>query len=214
MTTGDHELVEAWQRGDKRAGEQLFDRYFGPISRFFRNKLPDHAEDLIQQTFASLLQGRERLRASTSFRSYLFGIAHNLLRAQLRALSRGRDFDPLASSIAEVAPNPSALLGEREEQRLLARALRTLPVEHQVALELHYWEGLNAAEIAEIMAVPHSTMRSRIARARALLEQAIRELAESSELERSCIDGLESWAQDIRAGLDLKEASSTRFFQV
>lgn len=197
----DHALVDAWQRGDKQAGVQLFDRYFAPISRFFRNKLPDQAEDLIQQTFAALLEGRGRLRTSTSFRAYLFGIAHNLLRAQLRALDRGRALDPLEHSLAELAPSPSVLLGQQAEQQLLLRALRRLPLEHQIALELHYWEDLNAAEIAEILAVPHSTMRSRLARARELLEQAVRELADSPELSQSTVDGLDVWAEQIRAQL-------------
>lgn len=201
MVTDEHALVEAWQGGDKRSGALLFDRYFAPISRFFRNKLPDQAEDLIQQTFAAILEGRDRLHASTSFRSYLFGIAHNLLRAQLRSLSRDRAFDPLASSIAELAPSPSQLLVARAEQRLLLRALRKLPVEHQIALELSYWEGFNAAEIAEILMVPHSTMRSRLGRARALLEQAIAELADSPVLASSTVEGLDGWAKDIRARL-------------
>ncbi|MFV8751659.1 RNA polymerase sigma factor [Nannocystaceae bacterium ST9] len=201
MATDDQTLVEAWQRGDNQAGVQLFDRYFAPISRFFRNKLPDQAEDLIQQTFAALLEGRERLHASASFRSYLFGIAHNLLRAHLRTLARGRAIDPLESSIVELAASPSVLIGERAEQQLLARALRRLPIDHQVALELHYWEGLNAAEIAQIMAVPHSTMRSRLARARELLEAAIRELAETPALTRSTLEGLDTWARDVRLQL-------------
>src|SRR5690349_9831929 len=171
MARDDQVLVEAWRLGDKQAGAQLFDRYFAQVSRFFRNKLPEHAEDLIQQTFTALLEGRDRLRESTSFRAYLFGIAHNLLRAQLRALGRDRAIDPLEQSVAELAPSPSQLLVERAEQRLLLEALRQLPIEHQVALELHYWEHLNAAEIAEVLEIPHSTMRSRLQRSRELLEQ-------------------------------------------
>ncbi|KIG16356.1 RNA polymerase sigma-70 factor [Enhygromyxa salina] len=199
--TPDEALVDAWRLGDKPAGAQLFDRYFVPVSRFFRNKLPDQAEDLIQQTFAALLEGRDRMRTSASFRSYLFGIAHNLLRAQLRTLGRGRAIDPLESSFAELAPSPSALIGERAEQRLLLHALRRLPIEHQIALELHYWEGLNAAEIAEIMEVPHSTMRSRLGRARELLERMIAELADNPGLLQSTLNGLDAWAQEVRGQL-------------
>lgn len=201
MAGDDQALVEAWRGGDKQAGVELFDRYFAAISRFFRNKLPEQAEDLIQQTFAALLEGRERLRADASFRSYLFGIAHNLLRAQLRTLSRGRAIDPLESSFAELAPSPSAIAVDRAEQELLLRALRTLPIDHQIALELHYWEGLTSAEIATIVAVPPSTMRSRLGRARALLERAITDLAEQPGLAHSTLDGFEAWRRDLRARL-------------
>lgn len=201
MPRDDQALVEAWRGGDLQAGAELFDRYFVQISRFFRNKLPDQAEDLIQQTFAALLEGRERLRGTASFRSYLFGIAHNLLRAQLRMLDREREIDPLERSLAELVPRPSEILVERREQQLLLRALRALPLAHQVALELHYWEGLNAAEIAGVLGVPHSTMRSRIQRARELLEQLVAEQADSPELTQSTLDNLDDWAEGIRRQL-------------
>ncbi|MEX1362632.1 MAG: sigma-70 family RNA polymerase sigma factor [Nannocystaceae bacterium] len=195
---GDSALVEAWRCGDAAAGEELFRRHFTAVSRFFRNKLSAGVEDLIQQTFVALVEGRERLRAEQSFRSYLFGIAHNVLRAHLRALDRARRFDPTSSSIMQLDPGPSTMHAARQEQRLLLRALRRIPMEHQVALELVYWEGLNAAEIAAVLGVPHSTMRSRIQRARALLEQAIEQLAQSPGLSKSTVDGLEQWAAQVR----------------
>jgi RNA polymerase sigma factor (sigma-70 family) len=199
MAGGDAELVEAWRGGDATAGEQLFRRHFPAISRFFRNKFSGPVDDLIQQTFVALVEGRERLRSEQSFRSYLFAIAHNVMRAHVRALERGRRFDPTSSAIVELDPGPSTMHGTREEQRLLLLALRRIALEHQVVLELVYWEGLNAAEIAEVVGVPHSTMRSRIQRARALLEQAIEQLARSPELCQSTIHGLEQWAEEVRA---------------
>lgn len=191
-------LVEAWRGGDTAAGEELFRRHFTAVSRFFRNKFSAGVEDLIQQTFVALVEGRERLEADGSFRSYLFGIAHNVMRSHLRALDRGRSFDPASSSIELLDPGPSTMHAAREEQRLLLRALRRIPLEHQVVLELVYWEGLNAAEIAVVMGVPHSTMRSRIQRARAVLEEAIGELAQSAGLCKSTVDGLEQWAAEVR----------------
>lgn len=191
-------LIEAWRDGDAAAGEQLFRRHFSAVSRFFRNKFTTGVDDLIQQTFVAMVEGQQRLRADRSFRSYLFGIAHNVMRTHLRALDRGRKFDPTSSSIAQLDPGPSTMHGEREEQRLLLRALRQIPLEHQVVLELVYWEELNAAEIAAVVGVPHSTMRSRIARARAVLEAKIEELAQSAALCQSTLDGLEQWAADVR----------------
>lgn len=181
MDDDDDTLADAWRRGDTLAGERLYDRYFARISRFFRHKLPDEAEDLIQQTFMALIEARPRMRSSTSFRAYLFGIAHNVLRARLRALARERAFDPIESSFEQVAPRPSEVLIEGDERQRMLRALRRLPFEHQVVLELHYWEELSAAEIAESLGVPPSTLRSRLARARALLEQALEQLEARGE---------------------------------
>ena len=197
----DVELVAAWRGGDRGAGERLFARHFRAVSRFFRNKLGTGVDDLIQRTFVGVLEGRDRLEADASFRGYLFGIAYNVLRAHLRELDRGRRFDPDSSSIMDLDPGPGTLHGHREEQRLLLLALRRIPFEHQVALELMYWEGLNAAEIAAIVGVSHSTMRSRIQRARRLVEEAIRQLGDSPELAESTVVRFEEWASGIRGQL-------------
>jgi RNA polymerase sigma factor (sigma-70 family) len=173
-------LVDAWRAGDREAGDVLFRRHFDGVSRFFRNKFSAGTDDLIQQTFAALLEGRERLANGASFRSYLFGIAHNVMRTHLRTLARENSFDPTSSAIVALDPSASAMLNERQEQHLLLLALRQIPLEAQVVLELVYWEHLNAAEIAKVLDVPHSTMRSRIQRARQLLLDAIQQLSSSS----------------------------------
>jgi RNA polymerase sigma factor (sigma-70 family) len=194
----DLKLVDAWRSGDRQAGEALFRRHFQGVTRFFRNKFSAGIDDLVQQTFVALLEGRERLASGANFRSYLFGIAHNVMRANLRALAKQRAFDPASSAIVDLDPGASTMVGQCQEQRLLLLALRRIPLEAQVTLELVYWEQLNAAEIAEILGVPHSTMRSRIQRARQLLQQAIEKLGESPELIKSTLSGLDGWALAVR----------------
>ncbi|MCA9701630.1 MAG: RNA polymerase subunit sigma, partial [Myxococcales bacterium] len=93
------------------------------------------------------------------------------------------------------------------EQRLLLEGLRRIPLDHQVALELFYWEELNAAQIAEIVGVSHSAMRSRLVKARQLLEQAIGELAETPALLASTLGGLDDWAAALRARTDSTHTS-------
>jgi RNA polymerase sigma-70 factor (ECF subfamily) len=194
----DKALVEAWRAGDRHSGETLFRRHFQAISRFFRNKFSASVDDLVQQTFMALLEGRERLASDANFRSYLFGIAHNVMRANLRTLARQRAFDPASSAIVDLDPGASTMLGKCQEQRLLLLALRRIPLDAQVVLELVYWEQLNAAEIAEALGVAHSTMRSRIQRARQLLQRAIEQLGESPALIESTLSGLDDWALAIR----------------
>ena len=152
MSTSDTALLEAWRAGDQRAGEQLFERYVVGVTRFFRTKVEDGVEDLVQNTFLGLVEGRDRMREASSIRSYLFAIAHNILRAHLRTLVRDRDraIDQGSVSIAELAPGMSSVIGRRQEHQLLLRGLRRLPLRDQIMLELSLWEELSAAELAVV----------------------------------------------------------------
>jgi RNA polymerase sigma-70 factor, ECF subfamily len=199
----DAALLAAWRAGDVGAGDRLFERHYEGVVWFFRNKVSDGIEDLVHQTFVACVEGRDRLRSAGSFRAYLFGAAHNILRAHLRRLSGARqvvDFDEI--SVADLVPGPSSVLARHREQALLLAALRAIPVDAQVLLELRYWEGLKTVEIAEIFGEPHSTIRSRLQRAHALLEQRMTRLARTPELLRSTLDGFEAWARDCRGRLD------------
>ncbi|MBC8067387.1 MAG: RNA polymerase sigma factor, partial [Deltaproteobacteria bacterium] len=136
----------------------------------------------------------------STFRSYLFAIARHTLFHHWR--ERHREVDPLTSSAAallQVEHSPADRIAEREDQRLLLRALRTLPIELQTLLELAYWEGLSDQELAEVVEVPAGTVKSRLRKARALLEQQLAKLAESSTLLESSRLTLEAWAAAIRA---------------
>lgn len=201
--TSDIELLEAWRAGHADAGEKLFERYYDCIYRFFRHKLEGDVADLVQQTFFALLEGIDRVHSAASFRSYLFGIAHNLFRGHLRQRYRnGRAIDFNEVSIQALAPGPNTMYAKREELRLLVDALRMIPLAHQVLLELRYWEQLKTAEIADVLDIPHPTVRSRLRRAHELLEKAIARLADSSQSHQQSFVSLQAWAQDCREQLN------------
>lgn len=197
----DDALLQAWRSGDDRAGERLFDRHADAVARFFENKVREGADDLTQATFVRMLESRDRALQVRSFRGYVFGVARNVLREHLRALARGRRIDPEVDSMAELAPGPTTVVGQREEHRLLLEGLRRLPLQDQILIELTYWEGLGSRSLGEILDVPASTVRSRLARARERLQQAIAAQDAPSALLASTLDGLERWAADLRAQL-------------
>lgn len=80
----DIQLVDAWRSGDRHAGEALFRRHFSGVSRFFRNNFSGPVDDLVQQTFMALLEGRQRLASGANFRSYLDGWALAVREAHAR----------------------------------------------------------------------------------------------------------------------------------
>ncbi|MBZ5709136.1 RNA polymerase sigma factor [Nannocystis pusilla] len=194
----DAELVDAWRAGDSDAGAELFERHYDAVARFFHNKVGAPAgNDLIQRTFLACLEGFARYRGEASFRTYLFSIAYNLLCKHFEAQRRSR-IDLMTTSIHDLRSTPSEVLAARSEQRLVLAALRRLPIEYQALIELHYWEQMTAAEAALALAIPLGTAKTRLRRARQLLEEQLAALADSPALLTSTQTDLESWARELR----------------
>lgn len=198
----DLELLDAWRAGDREAGGELFDRYFVAIRRFFRSKIGDDYEELVQRTFTRCVEAKERFRGDGKLRSYLFSIAANVLREHLRERQRGQRFDADVSSVVDLAlPGPATAAAARREQTVLLEALRRLPINDQIVLELFYWEQMTSAEIAEVLALPHPTVRSRLRLARERLRGHVDELSRTPAELESTLHGLERWAAELREQL-------------
>jgi RNA polymerase sigma factor (sigma-70 family) len=205
--TSDAELVHACAGGDARAGHELYRRHVGAVVRFFRNKVADRdRDDLLQSTFMKCFEHADRYHAEASFRAFLLGIAHNLLRNHYRSWTRkGEKLDFGVSSIRELGVSPSGFVAKRQEERLLIDALTELPFEQQTLLELFYWEKLEGRELAELFGVPEGTIRTRLRRARTLLHEALNKADLPRELDASEIM-IETWARSIREQFDEADA--------
>ncbi|MFO0567323.1 MAG: RNA polymerase sigma factor [Polyangiaceae bacterium] len=194
----DRTLFEAWRAGDTQAGTQLFERHFDALFRFFRHKTDEGAEDLVQQTFLSVLGG-PAFRAESSFRSYLFAVARNTLYAHWKRRRKSENETDIAGAcVADLDPSPSAVLAKRREERLILEGLRRIPLELQIALELYYFEELSGPELASVLGVPEGTVRSRLRRAREALDRAIAKLTDDRVLLESTTTDLDSWAERVR----------------
>lgn len=198
----DIELLAAWRQGDRPAGEKLFERYFEPLSRFFINKVPADHEDLIQETFAACVRGRDRLRQDTSFRSYLFSTAFNVLKRDYRRRAGPRQAVSLESRTAnDLAPGPSTLMRVGEQELLLLDALRRIPIELQVVLEMRYWENMSSSEIGQALGIPAGTVRTRMLRGRTLLAEQLSGPMGVSATKDSVTD-LDEWAARVRSRME------------
>src|SRR5262245_39962524 len=195
MEPSDSELLERWRAGDAVSGEALFERYYDMVERFFLNKISTGVQDLVQETFMRCVESRERIKDSERFRMYMFAIAYNVLSGHLRERYRGdRAIDLSEISMCDLSPGPSSLVAQRREHRLLSEALRNIPVDDQVVLELHYWEQLTTHQIADVIGIPVGTVRGRLQRARTRLEQVMQRLAETPQDLASTLARLDDWA--------------------
>jgi RNA polymerase sigma factor (sigma-70 family) len=169
----DATLHAAWRAGDRAAGEVLFHRHFNEIFRFFRGKVRHDVNDLVQRTFLGCVESRDSFRGASSFRVFLFAIARHELCNYFRAKRKHELLDFGVSSLADLAPSPSSQARRLSEKQLVAQALRSLALDLQIALELHYWEGLRGPDLAYVLGIPEGTVRSRLRRGLSALRETM-----------------------------------------
>jgi RNA polymerase sigma-70 factor, ECF subfamily len=153
----------------------LVSRWEGPLFRFVSRMVdrPDDARDVCQETFLRILDKAEAFRDGARFSTWMYQIALNLCRDQTRRKRRwGRlVFVP---SVAEhdaprdyAAPvtattNPALAFEDTERQSTVRTALSQLPREQREVLLLKEYEGLKFREIADVLGIPESTVKSRM----------------------------------------------------
>ena len=91
-----------------------------------------------------------------------------------------------------------SMMVKGEEQKLLLRALRRLPLDFQITLELYYWEDLKGPQLAEALDISPHTVRSRLSRARAALKEMLEQIDAHPELVTSTIANLDDLTSTIK----------------
>lgn len=194
----DLELLERWCAGDRGAGNELFQRHFDSVCRFFQNKLDRDFDELVQTTFMACVRSRDQFRRQSSFRTYLFTIARHELYGYLRRRRRDQNLDFGVTSLAALEATARSLLDRNQRHLRLLHALRALPVEQQVLLELHYWEGMTPTELAEVLEIPAATARTRLFRARQALRSQMDAQADLPANPQQSLEDLDAWARAVR----------------
>jgi RNA polymerase sigma-70 factor (ECF subfamily) len=180
----DEELVAAFQGGDVAAFDTLVERWErkiqGAIYRILHSD--DEARDLCQETFLKAFRGLGSFRGQAQFSSWLYQIALNLCRDRMRR-RKTRTWVSL-DEMGDAAPadrgaSALELVENRDLSRRVAAAIAALPEEQREAIILKEYEGRTFPEIAEILDVPVSTVKTRLYRGldqlrRRLEQQGIR----------------------------------------
>jgi RNA polymerase sigma-70 factor, ECF subfamily len=182
----DLSLVRCAQSGQPRAFERLVLKYRPRIvelaMRYTRN-LAD-AEDAAQETFIKAFRGLQHFRCDSAFYTWLYSIASNCARNLLKArrrdlLNNADDFSDYRHSarlprrLRELA-TPEDLAHTGDIRATVNAALQGLSEEHRTAITLREIEGLSYQQIAAAMSSPVGTVRSRVCRARDLIDRKLR----------------------------------------
>ncbi|HEX2882502.1 MAG TPA: RNA polymerase sigma factor [Polyangiaceae bacterium] len=165
-STADSEAIRLLRRRDPRGFDLAYQRYAGRLLGFLCRVTGQRpfAEDLLQQVFVRLAERGPALRADSDLGAWLFTVARNAYRSQLRKTPTWVD-DAVLERLANPASDVTArlLLGDVE------RALGKLRVEDREVLLLIGVEQLERAVVAKLLEVDDETLRKRLSRARARL---------------------------------------------
>jgi RNA polymerase sigma factor (sigma-70 family) len=169
----DELLAIRCQLGEPAAFDDLITRWHGPLWAFVRRLTGDDdaAREVLQDVWIRVLRGISRLRDGSKLRAWLFGIARRTLMDRLRDQYARRP--AVDVDVDEIAVEAS--IDDVDDMAALESAVESLPLVEREAVTLFYLEELSLNEIAETLAVPVGTVKSRLFRARRLLRQAINE---------------------------------------
>jgi len=160
------DLVERCRSGDRRAFEELFikhrDMVFNVVWSISGDR--EQAEDITQETFVKAYLGFSGFRGGSKFSTWLYRIAVNqALRTKSTGMRRARAEQPLDDRVLPFdGPEPEEALRLSETERSVRRAICELPPAQRAAITLRYLEGLDLAEVAQIVGSPIGTVKSRI----------------------------------------------------
>ena len=186
MFTSDEDLMMECRRGDMGAFELLVRRYQDALVNYIHHIINDYhlAEDLAQETFLRVFKSASRYEPKASFKSWLYTIATNLSRNELRNRKRRNTYflEDLVEEggtvhdsefMADTRYQPDILYEKKERQQLIRKALSQLPENQRLALTLVTYQELSYEEIAEILKCSIGAVKSLIHRARQNLKKLL-----------------------------------------
>jgi RNA polymerase sigma-70 factor (ECF subfamily) len=175
----DEALLAACGVGETAALAALFDRYRSHVRRFISRLAGSDArdlDDLVQTTFLEIYRAARKFRGASTVRSWVFGIAVNVVRQHARGERRRKDAMQRLVSVpaATVRHADESTLGRQQLERL-ARALEELPDEQRVAFVMCDLEEIPGTEAAKTLGVRAGTLWRRLHQARMALRAAVKE---------------------------------------
>ncbi|MDH4445057.1 MAG: sigma-70 family RNA polymerase sigma factor [Akkermansiaceae bacterium] len=188
ITTIDFQLMERVGAGDHEAFRELVERHQGAVVGTVAKMLgnPSEAEDIAQQVFLRIWRNAKRYRPDAKFTTYLYTITRNLVFNETRRRSRKKEVsaneleensNQLIAASSDRQPDSELL--QVELQRAVDAAIAGLPEAQRMAVVLRRYEQLPYEEIAKVLNLSVSAVKSLLFRARTTLREALSGYLES-----------------------------------
>jgi RNA polymerase sigma-70 factor (ECF subfamily) len=178
----DFALMVRVGEGDHQAFRQLVERHqnavIGTVAKMLGN--PSEAEDIAQQVFLRIWRNAKRYRPDAKFTTYLFTITRNLVFNETRRKSRKKEVssderEENSNQLVAASPDrqPDAEILQAELQGAVDAAIASLPEAQRMAVVLRRYEQLSYEEIAAVLNLSVSAVKSLLFRARTSLRESL-----------------------------------------
>lgn len=186
----DEELITRFQNGDAYAFDLLVRRYKDPLLNFIYRFLGDlvESEDIVQETFYRVYKNKHYYKEVAKFSTWIYTIAGNLAKTELRRRKRRKVFSIHKETAAEKELELPDLQSDPEKEvntviteKIIQKAITSLPQKFRQVIVLRDIQGFSYEEISSIIKVPLGTVKSRVNRARLKLQKDLSFLLEDLE---------------------------------
>jgi RNA polymerase sigma-70 factor, ECF subfamily len=171
----DDALIAAVAKGDKLALKVLYARHNVRVYRFALRLTRDEslAEDVVSEVFLQAWRGAKNFESKSKVSTWLLAIAHNKAKDALQRRRHEYLSDDDAAAIEDPSDNPETTWGKIELGKLLRACLSKLPAAQREVIDLVYYHHKSVEEVAQIVGVQASTVKTRMFYARNRLAQML-----------------------------------------
>jgi RNA polymerase sigma-70 factor (ECF subfamily) len=156
----DENLVALCKAGDREAFSELVGKYQKQVYylalRFLGDS--DEAWDISQEVFLRAYRGIEKFRGGSTFKTWLYTIANNLIKNYYRSMSR-RSTVPLENREIPIEGDEMENILNKEISEILRNTIKELPYKQRMALTLRVYDGLSHREIGEVLGISEGSVK-------------------------------------------------------
>jgi RNA polymerase sigma-70 factor (ECF subfamily) len=163
----DEELMKALSKGDQRAFDELYKRFYGQLLGYFKNMLwgdREKAEDMVHDIFAKIIKNPDYFDSDRSFRTWLFSVASNMCKNEYKKQAVRKNTSTGVEEHRSISSSTNVLseVQDVQFQEAFEENLAKMDEKHREVFALRHLEGLSMKEIAEVMEINEGTVKSRL----------------------------------------------------
>ncbi|HIP31303.1 MAG TPA: RNA polymerase sigma factor [Crocinitomicaceae bacterium] len=177
----DESLMISISKGDKRAFDEIYHRYSGPMLGYFMSKLwkdREKAEDFVHDIFAKIIKKPESFDVSRKFKTWFYSVANNMCKNEYKKQEVRKNTTSGLDGHYALTDTNSNVMEEVQDAQFrdeFEESLAALDDKHKETFRLRHIDGLSIKEIAEVTEKSEGTVKSRLFYATKYLAESLKE---------------------------------------